>query len=74
MAEEKGPYERFVEKFKSPILPILEKQNSRSKNWEKFKRTASALKEQVKFGYSDFYIHLSLEFSTEAFWDSLRVL
>jgi len=51
MSEEKGPYEKFVEKFKAPILPIVEKQNSRSKNWEKFKRTASALKEQVKFGY-----------------------
>ena len=50
MAEEKGPYEIFVENTPSPILPIMERQNSRLRNWEKFKRTSMALGEQVKFG------------------------
>lgn len=50
MTDEKGPYEKFVEDTKFPILPIMERQNSRLRNWEKFKRTASNMKEQVKFG------------------------
>jgi hypothetical protein len=50
MSEEKTVYEKFVENTKAPILPIMERQNSRTRNWEKFKRSTSAMGEQVKFG------------------------